>query len=258
MQIGSLGGNFDVAEVVLAAFVLFFLGLVRYLQRESNREGFPLREYDGSSTSSVGLSGIPEPKFFRLPTGDVVASPRHEAPEEVAATSMAGYPGTPLDPNGNPLTANLGPSAYARRADVPERQFFGGAPRIVPLRADSAYWLATEDPDVRGFAVEGADGVVAGTLHEVWIDRSEMQVRYFEVALGAAFSARNVLVPATMADIQWSRDTLVVDSVLASQFADVPGTKSANEVTLLEEDRISAYYAGGTMYATPARSEPWL
>jgi photosynthetic reaction center H subunit len=258
MEIGSFGGNFDVAEVVLAAFVLFFLGLVRYLQRENNREGFPLREFDGSVSSSVGLNGIPAPKFFRLPTGDVVASPRYEAPEEVAANPIAGFPGAPLEPDGNKLTANLGPSAYARRADVPERQFFGGTPRIVPLRVDTAYSLATEDPDVRGFAVAGADGVVAGTLHEVWIDRSEMLVRYFEIALSPAFSARNVLVPATMADVQWSRRTLVVDSVLASQFAEAPGTKSPDEVTALEEDRITAYYAGGTLYATPARSEPLL
>jgi photosynthetic reaction center H subunit len=44
MQTGALGGNLDVAQVVFTAFVIFFFLLVRYLQRESNREGFPLRD----------------------------------------------------------------------------------------------------------------------------------------------------------------------------------------------------------------------
>ncbi|MGL6211324.1 MAG: photosynthetic reaction center subunit H, partial [Paracoccaceae bacterium] len=36
-------------------------------------------------------------------------------------------------------------------------------------------------------------------------------------------------------------------------FDGVPATKSPTEVTLLEEDKISAYYAGGTMYAAHKR-----
>jgi photosynthetic reaction center H subunit len=258
MHIGSFGGNFDVAEVVLATFVLFFLGLVRYLQRENNREGFPLREIDGSISSSEGFSGIPAPKYFLLPSGETVASPRYEAPEPIAGVQIAGFPGAPFEPVGNKLTAGLGPSAFARRADLPEKNFFDGGPRIKPLRLNPEYSLATEEPEIRGFAVEGADRIVAGTLHEVWIDRYEMQVRYFEVALSPACSGRNVLVPSAMADIQWRRRTLVVGSVLASQFTEAPGTKSLDEVTALEEDQITAYFAGGTLYATPARSEPLL
>jgi photosynthetic reaction center H subunit len=30
------------------------------------------------------------------------------------------------------------------------------------------------------------------------------------------------------------------------------------QVTLLEEDRIAGYFGGGTLYATPARSEPLI
>ena len=42
------------------------------------------------------------------------------------------------------------------------------------------------------------------------------------------------------------------------QFADVPATKSLDQVTKLEEDRIVGYYGAGTLYATPARQEPLL
>jgi photosynthetic reaction center H subunit len=36
----------------------------------------------------------------------------------------------------------------------------------------------------------------------------------------------------------------------------VPGTKSAEQITILEEEKIMAYYGGGTLYATPDRQEP--
>ena len=35
-------------------------------------------------------------------------------------------------------------------------------------------------------------------------------------------------------------------------------TKLAEQVTLLEEEKIMAYYGAGTLYATPQRQEPLL
>jgi photosynthetic reaction center H subunit len=45
---------------------------------------------------------------------------------------------------------------------------------------------------------------------------------------------------------------------MARHFAQVPATRKPDEVTFLEEDRISAFYGGGTLYAEPKRSEPLL
>jgi photosynthetic reaction center H subunit len=36
----------------------------------------------------------------------------------------------------------------------------------------------------------------------------------------------------------------------------VPRTRSDAQITLLEEEKISAYYGAGTLYATPDRQEP--
>jgi photosynthetic reaction center H subunit len=47
-----------------------------------------------------------------------------------------------------------------------------------------------------------------------------------------------------------------VGAILAGQFANVPQTKSMEQITLLEEEKISAYYGAGTLYATPERQEP--
>ena len=38
--------------------------------------------------------------------------------------------------------------------------------------------------------------------------------------------------------------------------AAAPVTRLPEQVTLLEEDKISAYFGGGHFYATPERSEP--
>ena len=65
-----------------------------------------------------------------------------------------------------------------------------------------------------------------------------------------------MLLPIPFARIR--RDRIEVNSIMARHFAQVPATRSADQVTFLEEDRISAYYGGGTLYADPKRSEPIL
>ena len=47
-------------------------------------------------------------------------------------------------------------------------------------------------------------------------------------------------------------------SITAAQFADVPTIRRDDQITLLEEDKVMAYFAGGHLYATAARSEPLI
>ena len=54
------------------------------------------------------------------------------------------------------------------------------------------------------------------------------------------------------------KDAIKVKSILGNQFALVPGLKSQDQITLLEEEKIMAYYGGGTLYATPERQEPLI
>jgi len=163
------------------------------------------------------------------------------------------YPGAPADPPGNPMLSNMGPAAYADRADRPDTTVHGEA-RIVPLRADAAFSLDPRAADPRGLRVIGADGAVAGSVVDVWIDRAEPAPRYYEVSLGTGDDV--VLLPATMARVSPRLGEVRVKSILAAQFADVPRTAQPERVTLREEDRIQAYFASGHLYATPARSRP--
>lgn len=166
---------------------------------------------------------------------------------------LTSNPGAPRVPEGNPMLSNMGPAAYADRADVPDLTLTGLA-RIVPLRVAPDFHLDAKGPDPRGMTVVGADKAVAGTIVDVWVDRSEPSPRFFEVAL--ASGSHTVLLPSTCARINARSGEVRVKSITAAQFAQVPRCATADRVTLREEDRIMAYYASGYLYALPERQEP--
>jgi len=62
----------------------------------------------------------------------------------------------------------------------------------------------------------------------------------------------------TFAKIDAGRATVHVRAILGVQFATVPALANPDQITRREEDQICAYYAGGTLFATPKRSEPLL
>ena len=62
----------------------------------------------------------------------------------------------------------------------------------------------------------------------------------------------------TYARVRGSRRQVLVQSILGRHFADVPVLRDPDVVTMREEDRISAYYAGGQLYALASRNEPLL
>lgn len=251
-------GGLDVTEWILYAFFAFFVGLIIYLRREDRREGYPLEDdVSGRHEPLGGLLFTAQPKVFHLPNDGGSMSKPDSVRDTHAykARRTAPWAGSPLEPEGDPLQAGVGPGAYAQRSKAPDMMLHGG-PRIVPLRADSAFYLDKRDPDPRGMAVVGADNAVAGTISDVWVDRSEYLIRYLEVALPD--SPRRVLVPMPMAVIQRGRKRVKVNALLASQFAGAPQLSSPDQITRDEEERVSAYVGAGTLYATPARSEPWL
>jgi photosynthetic reaction center H subunit len=255
MQAGAITGYMDVAQVTLYVFWVFFFGLVIYLRKEDKREGYPLvSDYPGEIVQ--GFPIMPAPKAFILPHGaGTVYAPRPASAEpSYNAQPVAPWPGAPMQPLGNPMLANAGPSAWALRADVPDLLQETNETRIVPMRLLPEYFLDEESPDPRGQRAVGADGVVGGEVSDIWIDRAEMQVRYLEVKTAAGSS---VLVPMPLVRIDAS-GRVTAESVLGSQFSSAPTLASPDQVTSREEDQIQAYFAGGQLFATPGRMEPLL
>ena len=172
--------------------------------------------------------------------------------------------GAPLEPIGNPLSAGIGPGSWAERSDRPDLTIKGHA-RIVPMRVATDFFVAHEDPDPRGFDVLGMDGAVGGKVVELWVDRSEPCLRYLEVeVLGGGtrlFPIPFVRIPrpkgwipimSTMPD----RTHVQIHVLKAADFPGIPQTKSPDNVTLLEEDKISAYFGAGSMYNSDLRFGP--
>jgi len=257
MQTGAITPYIDVAQLVLYAFWIFFAGLIVYLLRENKREGYPLESDRSQRAPRVKVQGfprIPEPKTYRLRDGRSVTTPRAEAPDgPLRAHPIGPWPGAPLQPDGDPMRAEVGPGSYTRRPDIVDTTV-DGAPRLVPLRGALFAGVASRDPDPRGSPVIAADGRVAGTVKDLWLDQAEMLFRYLEVA--PAGGGASVLLPINFSRIDARR--VRVRALLAAQFDGVPTLRSPDTVTKLEEERIMAYYGAGTLYATPARQEPLL
>lgn len=253
----ALTESIDVAQVALYAFWLFFFGLIFWLRREDRREGYPLESDAAKLLGAVNPVLIPPPKTFLLPHGGEVQAPNFERDTRELLAERAGGSGVPLQPIGEPMLSAVGPAAFAQRADTPEltRE---GHDLIVPMRAAEGFSVSA-GPDPRGWSVIAADGKVAGVVKDLWIDRADVMVRYLELALensGAAAAPR--LLPITMLRLLREKQQVEVAAVRASQFENVPVLKDPERITLLEEERICAYFAGGRLYAEPKRLGPVL
>jgi photosynthetic reaction center H subunit len=258
MDAVTLVGRIDVAELTFYAFVLFFIALVFYLRREDRREGYPLEHLvTGKVDSAYGPLTASPMKRFRLPfdRGYAVTPTQGREPvEPVGARRFDRFPGAPYVPTGDPLINGVGPAAFAERARWPDLDMEGRL-RIVPISTDEHFAISPKDPDLRGMKVIAADGVAVGAITDIWIDRSDRIIRYFDVQLAGG---RMAIVPMMMAKVNRRRGVVEVDAISAGQFANSPQLEKVGEMTRYEEERIQAYFGGGYLYGLPSRQEPLI
>ncbi len=250
-------GNFDLASAAIWLFWLFFALLVFYLQTENMREGYPLEDDDGNLAPNQGPFPLPKDKTFILRDGrgelTVPSGARGDRDDlKLERTSVAA--GSPYVPTGDPMKDGVGPASWAPRRDVPELDAHGHA-KIMPMsKLEDFEVSAGRDP--RGKPVVAGDGEVVGRIIDMWIDVPEQEVRYLTVDLNPEGDGKGCLIPMNFCRI--GKDRVTVRSIYGAQFAGVPKVKKKAEITLLEEEKIMAYYGGGTLYADPKRAEPCL
>ncbi|MFN3937819.1 MAG: photosynthetic reaction center subunit H [Gemmobacter sp.] len=248
--------NFDLATLSIWLFWAFFALLIYYLQTENMREGYPLETEDGLPAPNQGPFPVPKPKTFLLPHGRgtvTVPSAENEAAhrrETLALARTAVSEGFPHAPTGDPMADGVGPASWVPRRDAPELDGHGHN-KIVPMALAEGFMIsAGRDP--RGLRVVANDLQTVGTVTDMWVDAPEQLVRYLEIDLGPAGKR---LAPMPMCKI--GPDRVTIASLSSHMFAGVPRTRSMSEVTLREEDQISGYYAGGTLYSQPTRASRW-
>ena len=160
------------------------------------------------------------------------------------------HPGAPIPDVDDPMAEGVGAAAWAKdRADRPDLTL-AGEPKIQPMSMLADFHVDANDRDPHGMTVFGADGQSAGTVSDIWVDRSEPQIRYLQLA----GEGGPLLVPMGFCKVR--RDGIHVKAIYANQFAKVPRPKAGDRITLLEEDRVVAYFAGGYRYADADRNEP--
>jgi photosynthetic reaction center H subunit len=245
-------GDTDLASIAIWLFWIFFAGLVYYLQTENMREGYPLRDDSDGVPANESLLPLPKEKTFILRDGrGTLTVPSREYEDAKMRTDLAlaqssPATGSPWIPTGDPMLDGVGPASWAPRRDEPELDAHGHV-KIKPMSMLPDFKVsAGRDP--RGKAVVGGDGEVVGRVIDMWVDVPEALVRYLTVDLNPEGSGKTRLIPINMARIQ--SDRVTVRSLHASNWDNVPATKSMEQVTVLEEDKITAYYAGGTLYAS--------
>jgi photosynthetic reaction center H subunit len=238
------------ALIAIWLFWLFFAVLVYYLQTENMREGYPLETEDGRPAPNQGPFPVPKPKTFVLPhgRGEVTVPSMAREAREVALGRTAASEGFPHAPTGDPMVDGVGPASWAPRRDVPELDGHGHN-KIVPMAKLKSFAVAA-GRDPRGLSVQANDLRMIGKITDMWVDASEQLVRYLEIDLGGKAGRR--LIPMPMALIESNR--VRVNSLSSDLFAGVPVTAATDTVTMLEEEKIGAYYAGGTLYSADRRA----
>jgi photosynthetic reaction center H subunit len=253
MDTGAITSYFDVAQLAIYAFWLFFFGLCYYLVVENHREGYPM---DTDTPPVLGWP-VPQPKTYLLRDGSQVVVPRGDAepPSTAQLEPIWREVDGAIAPVGNPLLAGVGPGSWSLREDHPDADY-AGVVKIRPLRVLEGYGVSERDPDPRGMTVHDAHGEPVGKVVDLWIDMPDAMFRYFEVELAVDGGTRRVLLPVNFARVK--KDRVNVHALLASQWADIPVTKDPTMVTMREEERIQAYFGAGLLYAEPSRAEPLI
>lgn len=257
---GEFVQGIDLVDVSLWAFTIFFFGLIYYLQRESSREGYPIEDDVSGKTEKESIFFFPPPKTYKLPhgRGTIERSYGPADTRDLALKRSAPWGGSPFLPTGDPMQDGVGPASYAMREDVTDLTD-DGRDRISPFRLNAEYYVPEQDFDPRGHPIVGKDGVIGGTVVDLWVDRSEAVIRYFEVEVEGSDGAKSkVLVPVPFCTLSKAKKRVTVEAVLGKHFQNVPKTKSPDKITRLEEDMVCGYFGGGTLYATPDIQEPLL
>ena len=242
---GAITGYIDVAQIVLYAFWLFFAGLIFYLRQEDRREGYPLESEGRQGFRVATSSSSPRPRPSSSRDGRKVQVPRIQPDARpINALKTEPWPGAPLTPSAIRWSPHR--TRQLRRAggrdvqDLPGRRSHRAAAGRDQFRGARG----RRDPDRLPRLRRGPG---QGGRHQRSLGRSGRIRSCASTRSTVAAGGKRVPVPVDFADVNAGRRRVVVKSLLASQFALAPATKNPDKVTLLEEDKIGAFYGGGTV-----------
>ena len=246
MQAGAITQYIDVAQAAWWLFFLAFIAIVLLLRREDQREGYP-KDNLGLPPLAGPMPLPPSRPMLRL-DGSPTAQPHHDPAPPLRARPQFRFRGGPLVPQGNPLTAAVGPGTYTMRRDKPFRML-DGDPQVQPLRAARGWQVMPGETDLRGMRVLDIRFLPVGRVEELWADRGVKILRYLEISLDEGQGTGRVLVPIHHCEVHERERDIRVTALHGGQFNDVPRPQAPDSITAREEDMVNAYYAGGRFHS---------
>ncbi|MFD2785959.1 PRC-barrel domain-containing protein [Hymenobacter rubripertinctus] len=94
------------------------------------------------------------------------------------------------------------------------------------LRDLTEFEVADDNPDIRGWAVRGADGRQFGQVVELIVDVDALKVRYLDVELDASLGLserdRHILLPIGVAALDEDADNVFVPSLTYQSVTEYP------------------------------------
>ena len=99
-------------------------------------------------------------------------------------------------------------------------------PTLRRLRDLPDFEVATDQPDVRGWAVRGSDGKPLGLVYELIVDPEALKVRYLDVELAAQHARSphetHILLPIGVANLDADGDNVFVPGLNQLTVKDYP------------------------------------
>ncbi|MDY8108493.1 photosynthetic reaction center subunit H [Fulvimarina sp. 2208YS6-2-32] len=260
MPTGAFTEQLDLPLLLVIAFFLFFLALVYYLRGEDKREGYPLvsdrTRGTGKRMSVVGFPNLPKPKSFLMQDGTLRYAPHADKERDLNMAPAYPFPGAPFQPLGDPLLDGVGPASYALKEDKPLRSIEGHL-TVAPMRNNPDYYLEESGPALIGIPVVAADGAPIGTVKDLWVNAVEYFIRYVEIDVNVeGGKTGTLLAPFYFAELHNGR--MKFGTLTREQLLRVPTLATSEYITAREEDRLNAYFAGGTLYAKNGAQGPFL
>ena len=253
---GEISNQIDIPTIASWLFVLFFVALVFWLQRESKREGYPLK---ASPFTTERMDGFPPPpalpRTYILNEGGTTQAPHYYEQAPTSAVPVHQFDGTAFAPVGNPLLAAIGPGSWVRKKDEPAVTERGDL-LLQPLSALPEWSIQKEDGDPRGMTVFDWRWNEVGRVAEVWIDRGIKIVRILEIELHPGLAPGRVLVPIYHTQIRERAREVRVTALWAHQFAEVPMPAKPGVITGQEDERLNAYFSAGAFYRDSPLTAP--
>jgi sporulation protein YlmC with PRC-barrel domain len=162
-----------------------------------------------------------------------------------------------------PLTAEVMEElgrAFPRHygAHVGQPLVSGEGPSVVPLKEAKNFRLAKGAPNLKGWAVYGADNEKVGEVTQMLVDPVELKIRYLDVDVADDLFGlkddRHVLVPLEAVELRERSQDVWVQGVSGAGIAALPGYLGGPVDPLLaqETDRV---FAGSGSAALPAPAD---